>query len=161
MWWKRRKPVKRKKRMILNIKRINSENDGSSGILYTRNFACYTLELPWKNNEEDVSCIPAGMYFAYIDKNTIKGKLPVIRFKSVKGRSGILIHVGNTAGTVSDGFKSDVGGCILVGQRNGVIGEQKAVLESKGAMEELLQIVKDEGSFVVLIENVYEGVQNV
>ena len=26
-------------------------------------FICYTIELPWNNNEKRVSCIPVGKYF--------------------------------------------------------------------------------------------------
>lgn len=31
-------------------------------ILYHNVSVCYTLELPWKNNENNISCIPEGKY---------------------------------------------------------------------------------------------------
>ena len=38
--------------------------DGTNGKLKCDGeFICYTIELPWKNNEKRVSCIPVGKYF--------------------------------------------------------------------------------------------------
>lgn len=31
-------------------------------LFYRDKFICYTVERPWKNNEKNVSCIPAGIY---------------------------------------------------------------------------------------------------
>ena len=56
---------------------------------------CYTIELPWKNNETKVSCIPEGKYF--IRKrysNKFKWHLEVV---DVKSRSFILFHPANNA----------------------------------------------------------------
>lgn len=65
----------------------------------------FTLELPWLENKKAVSCIPVGEYLM------VWGWSP--RFKKnfwrigVPGRTGILIHKGNTL--------KDTSGCILVG----------------------------------------------
>jgi hypothetical protein len=56
---------------------------------------CNTIELPWKNNETKVSCIPEGKYF--IKKrysNKYKRHLEVL---DVKNRSLILFHPANNA----------------------------------------------------------------
>jgi hypothetical protein len=38
--------------------------EGTNGKLVCEGkFICYTIELPWKNNEKRVSCIPEGKYF--------------------------------------------------------------------------------------------------
>lgn len=58
-------------------------------------FICYTIELPWRNNEKRVSCIPEGKYF--IKKrysNKFKWHLEVI---DVENRNLILIHPANNA----------------------------------------------------------------
>lgn len=66
----------------------------------------WTLECPWRDNQIFVSCVPDGSY-------------PLVAFDSpdhpgswvltpVPGRTGILIHVGNSV--------IDTQGCILVGQ---------------------------------------------
>lgn len=69
-------------------------------------FKCKTLELPWKNNEPRISCIPVGKY------NVIRHKSPKFGdcfwIKNVLLRSEILIHRGN--------FYTDILGCVLVGQ---------------------------------------------
>ena len=58
-------------------------------------FICYTIELPWRNNEKGVSCIPEGKYFIkkrYSSK--FKWHLEVI---DVENRNLILIHPANNA----------------------------------------------------------------
>jgi hypothetical protein len=71
---------------------------------------CFTLELPWKNNEKGVSCIPEGEYKVIVDwSNSKKTHLPHVL--DVPNRDGIRIHIGN--------FPKDIQGCILVGERKG------------------------------------------
>jgi len=56
---------------------------------------CNTIELPWKNNEMKVSCIPEGKYFIrkrYSRK--FRWHLEVI---DVKNRNLILVHPANNA----------------------------------------------------------------
>lgn len=65
-----------------------------------------TLELPWKENAKNVSCVPAGTYRCAITSST-RFKHFVLRLFDVPGREGILIHSGNTT--------RDTEGCILPG----------------------------------------------
>lgn len=54
-----------------------------------------TIELPWRNNERRVSCIPEGKYLLRKRySNRFKWHLEVI---DVKNRSHILIHPANNA----------------------------------------------------------------
>lgn len=65
-----------------------------------------SLELPWKNNEDDVSCIPAGRYrMAWTMSPRLKRN--TWRLLDVPDRAGILIHVAN--------FVSELRGCIAPG----------------------------------------------
>ncbi|WP_445720379.1 DUF5675 family protein [Flavobacterium sp.] len=70
--------------------------DGTNGKLECEGkFICYAIELPWKNNEKRVSCIPEGKYFIrkrYSPK--FKWHLEVV---DVKNRSFILFHPANNA----------------------------------------------------------------
>lgn len=70
--------------------------EGTNGKLECEGkFICNTIELPWKNNETKVSCIPEGKYF--IKKrysNKYKWHLEVVE---VKNRSLILFHPANNA----------------------------------------------------------------
>ena len=71
-----------------------------------------TLELPWRGNETNISCIPEGEYTCKRAKNrtTMGGKLIPDTFEvtNVVGRSGILFHVANSV--------KDLRGCIGIGQ---------------------------------------------
>ena len=56
---------------------------------------CYTIELPWRNNELNRSCIPEG---TYVLKRRYSQKFRWhIEVKDVPGRSYILIHPANHA----------------------------------------------------------------
>ena len=70
--------------------------DGTNGKLECEGkFICNTIELPWKNNETKVSCIPEGKYF--IRKrysNKFKWHIEVI---GVGNRNVILFHPANNA----------------------------------------------------------------
>lgn len=70
--------------------------DGTNGkLLCEGKLICNTIELPWKNNERRVSCIPEGKYFIkkrYSQK--FKWHLEIV---DVKNRSLILFHPANNA----------------------------------------------------------------
>lgn len=74
-------------------------------------FQCYTLELPWRNNEPEQSCIPPGVYQCGLRPSKKFGNWTggmVYHIQPVQGRTDILIHAGNTP--------ADTLGCILVGE---------------------------------------------
>lgn len=97
---------------------------------------CKTLELPWKDNQRSISCIPEGKYLVTLsgpvlqdDPNTEEdesgGRHPrnyahYIVHK-VPGRSGILIHRGKTPEWSK--------GCITVGGRFGNFNTSEPTLE--------------------------------
>ena len=74
-------------------------------------FKCVTLELPWKDNESRVSCIPTGTYQVRFRDGVKEGSRTAqynhFHVQNVPDRSWILIHLGN--------FNTDILGCILVG----------------------------------------------
>jgi hypothetical protein len=55
-------------------------------------FTCFCLELPWKNNEFQVSCIPAGEY--RVVKHVSKKFKECYWIKDIPDRSAVLIHGG-------------------------------------------------------------------
>lgn len=67
-------------------------------------FSCRTLELPWKDNKQRISCIPEGTY--PLDVHDTKRFPEHVAINNVAGRSAILFHVGNTV--------SDTLGCPLL-----------------------------------------------
>lgn len=90
---------------------------------------CHTLELPWLDNAQNISCIPEGVYDVVrstSDRFGLCYRLPFVR-----GRSGILFHAGNSI--------SDTRGCILVG----LDANDLNVLHSKMAMQRILEALPE------------------
>jgi len=113
----------------VNLYRMTRGNQGTLGMLYYEDFRCYTLELPWKNNQRNISCIPSGTYNVKIRLSSKYGQ--VYWVSDVPDRSFILIHSGNWAGDTSKGYKTHVNGCILLGKQRGLLNKQLAVLNSR------------------------------
>lgn len=67
--------------------------------------SCVILELPWKDNQRKVSCIPEGMYT--VKRRVTKKFGPHYHILDVPERSGILQHPGN--------FIRQIEGCQLPG----------------------------------------------
>ena len=88
---------------------------------------CDTLELPYRDNQRSVSCIPTGSYkvrMRYPRESATRNYLHLL-VQEVKDRSYILFHKGNTA--------KDTRGCILVGQ-----GSQQDIVQNSALAMELL-----------------------
>ena len=69
---------------------------GTNGKLYLNEaLQCYTIELPWKDNQPKVSCIPEGRY-RLRKRYSPKFKHHLL-IENVEGRSHVLIHPANDA----------------------------------------------------------------
>lgn len=115
---------------MLVLNRHTSTLFNTLGVLvYERQVLCHTLELPWRHNAKEISCIPSGEYPVV---RTVSPKFgDVYYIRNVPDREGVLIHVGNTI--------SDTRGCVLVGLDAGPNG----LLESRLAMKRLLSALPD------------------
>ena len=119
---------------IFGLKR---SDQGTEGLLVSEDFNCRTLELPWRNNRRQISCIPPGIYDVEIRLSNKYGRIYWVR--KVPDRTYILIHSGNYAGDKSKGLKSHVMGCILLGKKSGRLGGQVAVLNSRIAVRNFME----------------------
>lgn len=129
--------------MVVIIERAPSTDQGTFGIMIlSGGVYLYTAELPWKDNKQSISCIPAGSYQCVFRQSEKNGN--VFQLQDVPNRLAIQIHRGNYAGDVNIGYKSNVEGCILVGTGIGILSGQLAVLSSAVAFEKLRDIVKDQ-----------------
>ena len=103
---------------------------------------CDTLELPYRDNQRGVSCIPIGEYsvrFRYPRESGSRDYLHLL-VKDVPNRDYILFHRGNSA--------KDTRGCILVGQGS----QQDVVHNSTLAMDLLIkEIINLGGEDIKLI----------
>ena len=92
------------------IKRQSDDGIQTLGILFfetiggTKTFA--TLELPWKDNQRSISCIPKGNYQVKTTYSN-KYKKDMWQIMDVPNRSGVRIHGGN--------YYFQIEGCILLG----------------------------------------------
>lgn len=100
-------------------------------------FDCVTLELAWKDNKRNVSCIPKGVYkVSPRHSETYKNHFIL---EDVPNRSTILIHQGN--------FYTNTEGCILVGSRFGQINNDSLldITASRRTLSKLLAVTEERG----------------
>ena len=126
----------------LTLKRTDTGREGTFGEIWIDGEPfCFTAELPWRGNKPFVSCIPTGTYvFSRHQSPKFGDCCQVVK---VEGRSSILLHRGNFAGR--EPLKSDVQGCVVVGERIGRIAGQKAVISSSSAFARLMKRLWDDG----------------
>lgn len=89
----------------VTLERIAHLDYGTLGQLRIGDFACWTLELPWRDNEPNVSCIPEGTYEVAPDLEGRWTGYPELQ--DVPGRTEIIIHPANEVGEIQ--------GCIAPG----------------------------------------------
>ncbi len=103
---------------------------GTNGILsIDGNPICYTIELPWRDNQQRISCIPEGVY--RLAKHVYSKFGEQIGIPAVAGRSGILIHAANHAMRELQGCIAPVSSVTAAGQG----------LQSRVALAQLKAIV--------------------
>jgi hypothetical protein len=122
------------------IIRIEDSDEGTWGVMVFGQEHCRTLELPWRNNRRQVSCIPPGRYRCVMRSSSKFGR--VYQALGVPDRSGILFHSANLAGDVRLGWSSQLQGCIAPFDKPGRLrnnaGEwQRAGLVSRPAVTRL------------------------
>ncbi|UZR95336.1 DUF5675 family protein [Chondrinema litorale] len=107
-------------------------------------FECKILELPYKDNQSNKSCIPKGTYLVKKrhDQRS-KFKYPHLHIQNVVNRDWILIHVGN--------FYTQTAGCMLPGaffydlNKDGL----KDVTSSEKTLSKMMELLPE--SFVLEI----------
>ncbi len=126
--------------MAAVLVRLDSSDEGTFGRLYIDdNEAFYTMELPWRDNKSNVSCIPKGTYRAsWVNSDHFKKN--VYCLDQVPNRWGICIHAATYAGDVSKGYRNHLAGCIALGENVGVMEGQKCLLLSRPAIRRFEQI---------------------
>jgi hypothetical protein len=131
-------------RPYLVVKRLSTGILGTFGAILDTDGTPFavTLEPEWKNNEQDVSCIPAGDYLCLIVDSPKYGR--VYEITNVPCRDHILIHKLNRV--------RETKGCIGVGEEFGLLDGKPAILDSGKAFNELMDVkLKDTLEFWISI----------
>ncbi len=131
--------------MTITIERYKEDDWQTLGRLTADDYTCDTLELPWRNNERNISRIPPGRYECVKRQSIRFGDHFHIR--PVPERSLILIHHGN--------YHSDTKGCILVGEGLADIDQDghMDVTNSRKAMQKINDILPDH--FMIEVKDVF------
>lgn len=125
---------------LIRFKRTSTETIGA---LIGNGRCFYILEPSWNGNRRNVSCIPAGRYNVKHMARSASGKYRnCYHVQNVPGRSAILIHCGNV--------HNNTRGCLLPGKRIGVLSGKNAVLNSRSALSEMVQLLGDEFELEVI-----------
>jgi hypothetical protein len=117
--------------MKITLKRISDDGVQTLGHLHLGNGKVYqTLELAWKNNERQQSCIPKGVY--KVRKRTSAKYGEHFHILNVPNRDMILIHHAN--------FHNQLLGCIAPGKGLADLNKDGRldVTSSRQAMKEML-----------------------
>lgn len=129
--------------MVIHIQRIACEENQTLGILDIpeAGFNCKTLELPWLNNQQYISCIPTGTYQGRKHNSPKFGE--TIHILNVPDRSEILIHKGN--------YNKDTLGCILLGRKHSDIDGDgvRDVTSSAATMREFLSLIPHDVTIII------------
>ncbi len=120
---------------MIILQRKTERDGGTFGIIYNEAMErlAVSLELPWKDNQHQISCIPVGEYDLEPITHWRLGN--VLRVLNVPDRDGILIHSAN--------LPKELLGCIAPGQFYGQIAGENGIIDSRKALESLL-ILKPE-----------------
>lgn len=125
--------------------RSDSTDQGTFGKLFFDGVTLNTLELPWRDNRRQISCIPPGEYGCEIVRSPRFGT--VYRVKNVQARDHVLIHPANLAGDAALGWTTELQGCIALGEKTGAMlnnaGKmQRAIFVSRPAVNKLMTWAK-------------------
>jgi len=126
---------------IIRCQQNNSATIGMMLIDKTARFV--TLELPWRDNKVNESCIPAGNYLCKL-KLSPKFKMRLYELQDVPGRAEILLHLGNDI--------DDVSGCLAIGKS---LVKSNYIGKSTEAFCEFMAEMKEQ-DFMLSIGSVYD-----
>ncbi len=123
------------------LTRLDRSDQGTFGRVVGPGIVLLTGELPWRENRPSISCIPEGTY-RVVWTWSPRFRRFMYLVAGVVARSGIRKHPANLMGDAALGYRSQLNGCIALGERLGWLDGQKAVLLSAPAVrrfEEAMQ----------------------
>lgn len=123
---------------------------GTFGRLVIDGEEFYTVERPWLDNKPKVSCIPEGTYTlkkresGVVSRSTGGAYSKGWEVTKVPGRSFIMLHPGNSM--------DDLEGCISPGRALGTVSGKWAVLSSRPAFDDIMELLEDKSEWTLVID---------
>jgi len=133
-------------RQTVELIRLEESIEGTFGVLKVNKYVyCCTLEPSDRENERNVSSIPAQQYQCIRIQSVRYGD--TFQVMDVPGRSHILFHAGNRV--------RDTQGCILLGQYFGKLRGDRAILNSGRTFHDFMTHMKGSMGFYLTIKEVF------
>ena len=136
--------------MRVRLERYGYTPVGTFGRLILKGHSWVTVELPWRNNEPNVSCIPTGTYplrkaIHHISTPDPNDDYEVYEICEVQGRSAIHIHIANHIGHLK--------GCVGPGLSGPSIAHsQLGVWNSDAALAQFMAEMNDEEGEIEVVD---------
>jgi allophanate hydrolase subunit 2 len=142
---------------VVEQRRFKHGDSGSFGRVLAKGREFTSLELPWRENQRNKSCIPPGRYLCtWTYSNRFKREMYEVT--GVSGRVGVRLHKGNWAGDTEKGLHSDSHGCPMYGKDQsilippGMTEPQAAISASRLAMQEFEDLMGKEDFYLDVID---------
>jgi len=130
----------------IHLKRVHTSSVGTFGVVLDGHHGepfCVSLELPYKNNEPNISCIKSGVYEGVRVKSPRFGDTFEVK-GNLEGRTHILFHCGNSI--------EDSRGCFLLAEN---FAPENRVEQSRVAFNEFMEVTKETDYFILQITETY------
>ena len=133
--------------MVVDILRLEgSHEDGSFGKMrIDKQVFADTLEPYQRANKRFLSLFPAGQYLCKRVHSPKFGETFEIYF--IEDRDNIVFHWGN--------FDENTEGCVILGNGIGVIGDRRAILNSKNTFKKFMRALDHVDEFVLTVTDCY------
>jgi hypothetical protein len=135
------------------INRDVLQDDQTLGVCYIKSeknnpkYVGFSLERGWKNNQNNISCIPEGTYKVVLEYSD-RFKTDLWEIKGVPNRAECKFHSAN--------YWYQLNGCIALGRKRIDINSDgyADVTSSRDVMNEFHEILKGEKEAVLIVKNI-------
>lgn len=131
------------KKVIVTRKETGESGTFGELVIEGTPFRCVTVERPWEDNQNEVSCIPAGTYPLHLEYSA-RFKKNLWEVKNVPKRSEVKIHNAN--------FATQLEGCIAVGKEKALIGGKMGITSSITTLSSFMAAMGDDKEAVIVVK---------
>ncbi len=136
------------------LERLETSDQGTFGRIQIGDQTFFTGELPDRNNESNISCIPVGTYHCkWTYSYHFKKEMYLV--DAVPERAGIRIHAANFMGAKDLRYRCQLNGCIALGERVAEMAGQKALIVSAPAVRRFEELLNKKPFILEIIDGTY------